>query len=67
MRKANIKKDNLEGLGLRAVFQTAPYENVLAIAHVLDEERSHGHVRGELHGIPILVKCVFLARSSSGH
>ncbi len=30
--------------------------NALAIATALDNERRHGHVRGPLHGIPILVK-----------
>jgi len=30
--------------------------NAIAIATALDNERRHGHVRGPLHGIPILVK-----------
>src|SRR5437588_9174478 len=30
--------------------------NAIAIAAGLDNERSHGHVRGPLHGIPLLVK-----------
>ena len=39
---------------LRAVIETNP--DALAIADQLDAERRAGHVRGPLHGIPILVK-----------
>lgn len=39
---------------LRAVIETNP--DALAIARRRDQERRHGHVRGPLHGIPILVK-----------
>jgi amidase len=39
---------------LHAVIEVNP--NALAIATSLDNERSAGHVRGPLHGIPILVK-----------
>jgi len=39
---------------LHAVIEVNP--NALAIATALDNERRHGHVRGPLHGIPILVK-----------
>jgi amidase len=39
---------------LHAVIETNP--DALAIAEVLDAERSAGNVRGPLHGIPILVK-----------
>jgi amidase len=38
---------------LHAVIQTSP--DAIAIAHRRDAER-HGHVRGPLHGIPILLK-----------
>src|SRR5690349_754468 len=38
----------------RAVLQANP--DALAIARSLDEERKSGHVRGPLHGIPVLVK-----------
>jgi amidase len=37
-----------------AVLQTNP--DALAIARALDRERKAGHVRGPLHGIPVLVK-----------
>ena len=39
---------------LHAVIEVNP--NALAIANSLDNERRAGHVRGPLHGIPILVK-----------
>src|SRR4029077_19413791 len=39
---------------LHAVIQTNP--NAVAIATSLDNERKAGHVRGPLHGIPLLVK-----------
>src|SRR5438552_443656 len=39
---------------LHAVIETNP--NAIAIATSLDNERTSGHVRGPLHGIPILVK-----------
>lgn len=37
-----------------AVLQTNP--DAIAIARALDHERKAGHVRGPLHGIPVLVK-----------
>ncbi|WVQ85405.1 hypothetical protein IAT38_007570 [Cryptococcus sp. DSM 104549] len=52
----NIERDNIAGLGLRAVIESAPRDSVLAIAQTLDSERSEGNIRGPLHGIPILVK-----------
>jgi amidase len=39
---------------LHAVIETNP--NAIAIAAALDNERKRGHVRGPLHGIPLLVK-----------
>src|SRR5438876_6706042 len=39
---------------LRAVLETNP--DALAVADRLDAERKAGHVRGPLHGIPVLVK-----------
>lgn len=39
---------------LHAVIELNP--NAIAIAVALDNERKQGHVRGPLHGIPILVK-----------
>ena len=40
--------------GLHAVIETNP--DALAIAAALDRERRAGHVRGPLHGIPVLIK-----------
>lgn len=42
------------GPTLRHVIETNP--EALAIADALDAERRSGHVRGPLHGIPVLVK-----------
>ena len=39
---------------LHSVIETNP--NAMAIAAQLDNERRQGHVRGPLHGIPVLVK-----------
>ncbi|MBO0696457.1 MAG: amidase, partial [Verrucomicrobia bacterium] len=39
---------------LHSVIEVNP--NAIAIATQLDNERQHGHVRGPLHGIPLLVK-----------
>jgi len=43
-----------KGPTLRHVIETNP--DALAIADSLDKERKAGHVRGPLHGIPILLK-----------
>jgi amidase len=45
--------NSLNGL-LHSVIETNP--DGISIARDLDNERRHGHVRGPLHGIPILVK-----------
>ena len=42
------------GPRVKAVIETNP--DALAIADQLDQERKAGHVRGPLHGIPILIK-----------
>ena len=48
--------DRIESLNplLHSVIQTNPV--AVCIAQQLDEERRNGHVRGPLHGIPVLVK-----------
>lgn len=48
--------DRIESLNplLHSVIQTNPL--AVCIAQQLDEERRNGHVRGPLHGIPVLVK-----------
>lgn len=59
---AELTTDYLERM---AFFSTPPFNvnavvlvnpDALAEAEMLDGERQHGHVRGPLHGIPILVK-----------
>lgn len=39
---------------IRSVIEVNP--DALAIAGARDHDRSHGHVRGPLHGIPVLIK-----------
>ena len=41
---------------LRAIISVAPRELLLRRAQQLDQERALGHIRSDLHGIPILVK-----------
>ena len=50
---AQIKKHNKKGT--HAVSTTAPKEDLIERARYLDGERMDGHVRGPLHGIPVLV------------
>lgn len=51
---------------LRAIISVAPRDLLLKRAQQLDQERASGHVRSDLHGIPILVKvgnlCVYAKR-----
>ncbi len=51
---ARIEQLNLRGPALRAVLETNP--EALAIADELDRERRAQGPRGQLHGIPILLK-----------
>ena len=51
---ARIDGVNTEGPALRAVLERNP--DALGVADALDGERKAGHVRGPLHGIPILLK-----------
>lgn len=53
---SRIDQDNHQGLRLRAVLETAPYDNIIEYARICDRERRNGSTRGALHGIPILVK-----------
>ncbi len=41
---------------LKAVIATAPKASLLEKAKGLDEERSNGTIRSQLHGLPILIK-----------
>jgi amidase len=61
-----IEAHNHDGLHLNAVISLAPIEQLHARAVELDQERSQGHVRGPLHGIPILVKDNIMTEASLG-
>ena len=51
-----IQAHENSGAQLRAVVNTAPRDLLLTRARELDDERQNGHVRSNLHGIPILIK-----------
>lgn len=51
---ARIDAIDRHGPALSSVLEINP--EALLIAAALDEERANGHVRGPLHGIPILIK-----------
>ncbi|KAJ9102355.1 hypothetical protein QFC21_002755 [Naganishia friedmannii] len=51
-----IEENNQQGLELRAVIEIAPKDKLLDIAQQFDDLRKQGVSKGELHGIPILVK-----------
>ena len=52
--RARIARHDTGPSGLHAVLALNP--DALAAAADLDRERAAGHVRGPLHGIPILIK-----------
>src|SRR6185312_10463638 len=51
---ARIKAYDKQGPAINAVIMMNP--NALAEAKALDAERKRGHVRGPMHGIPIVIK-----------
>ncbi|GAA5893523.1 hypothetical protein JCM6882_007843 [Rhodosporidiobolus microsporus] len=51
-----IKANDRQGLNLKAIIETAPRDNILAIAAKLDAERAAGNKRSPIHGLPIAVK-----------
>jgi hypothetical protein len=51
-----IKKENANGLSLRAIIFVAPESQLQERADVLDQELRSGHSRGRLHGIPVVLK-----------
>ena len=51
---ARIEALDQDGPALRALLETNP--DALEIADELDAERRSGHIRGALHGIPVLLK-----------
>lgn len=53
---AQIESHDRQGVQLRAITAIAPLDKLRERARQLDSDRSLGHVRSRLHGIPILVK-----------
>jgi amidase len=51
---ARIQEVDKQGPALNSVIELNP--DAIALAEKLDDERKAGHVRGPLHGIPILIK-----------
>lgn len=51
---------------LKTFISIAPRESVLEQARKLDAERKQGHVRSNLHGIPIVVKDIVVTDPSLG-
>jgi len=51
-----IAKDNVDGIGSRAIIETEDATHLLEYARRLDDERKHGKVRGPLHRLPVVIK-----------
>ncbi|PTB56126.1 hypothetical protein M431DRAFT_553023 [Trichoderma harzianum CBS 226.95] len=51
-----IKRHNSQGMVLNALIDIAPEESLLEFADILDAERAAGNLRGDYHGIPIVLK-----------
>jgi amidase len=51
---ARIEEIDKQGPALKSVIEVNP--EALAIAEALDKERKENHVRGPMHGIPVLIK-----------
>jgi amidase len=51
---SRIEEIDRQGAGINSVLEVNP--DALAIAEGLDKERTQKHVRGPLHGIPVLIK-----------
>ena len=51
---ARIQEVDKQGPALNSIIELNP--DAIAIAEKLDDERKAGHLRGPLHGIPILIK-----------
>jgi amidase len=54
LTEAYLERIEMMDAALRSVLETNP--DALEMADTLDAERRSGHVRGALHGIPVLVK-----------
>lgn len=51
-----ICRHNHDGMRLRAITSVCPRNIALARARKLDDERRHGQIRSNLHGIPVVIK-----------
>ena len=51
---ARVEEIDRHGPGINSVIEVNP--EALAIAEALDKERGEQHVRGPLHGVPVLIK-----------
>lgn len=61
-----IAKHNHAGLHINALISVAPRNQCLEAAKTLDDERRAGKLRSALHGIPFIVKDVFLTHPDLG-
>ncbi|KAF3761421.1 amidase signature enzyme, partial [Cryphonectria parasitica EP155] len=61
-----IDRHNEDRLKLKAILSVCPRNIALARARKLDEERARGQIRGELHGIPIILKDAIVTHPSLG-
>jgi amidase len=61
-----IEAHNKKGAKLNAIIATPPRENVLQKAKELDDERAAGKLRGQFHGIPVIVKDCFTFEENMG-
>ncbi|KAL7788771.1 putative amidase [Trichoderma afarasin] len=61
-----IKRHNSQGMVLNALIDVAPEEALLGFADVLDAERAAGNLRGDYHGIPIVLKDTINTEPSLG-
>ena len=61
-----IAKDNVDGIGIRAIIETEDASHLLEYARRLDDERKHVKVRGALHGLPMVIskRRLFLFKSA---
>ncbi|KAI0110865.1 amidase signature domain-containing protein [Nemania sp. FL0031] len=59
---AQINQHNHNGLQLNAIISVANRADILQRAELLDKERAQGKTRGPLHGVPVIIKDICVAR-----
>jgi amidase len=57
-----IEKHNHDGLHLNALISVAPRDKLIKTAQTLDDERRASKLRGPLHGVPIVIKDLFVTK-----